>query len=424
MTGIAVHVRDLGKRYHIGGSRQIHDTAREWLTAAVKGPVKRVRAVLGGGGAHARTAEFWALRDVSFDVSEGEVLGVIGRNGAGKSTLLKILSRITDPTEGYAELRGRAGSLLEVGTGFHQELTGRENIFLNGSILGMGRREIDEKLDEIVSFSEIERFIDTPVKHYSSGMRVRLAFAVAAHLEPEILIIDEVLAVGDLAFQRKCLGKMDEVAGEGRTVLFVSHSMGAVRQLCARAIWLDEGRIRSSGDVAGVVDAYVRTQEVAGHGGAIRLPEDGSKPAEISQVRLLNDEGLPSENFDCDRPVTIELSYRIREEIPQLYGYLQIQHADGTPVLVSDSHDVGRNPLDRLSPGTYLARITLPRRTLAPGEYSIVPTLASPASVTTHTIDAPGALLSFTLSDNTSARGNRRQGYFSTLLRWEVEAQG
>src|SRR6476659_6410908 len=261
MSSIAVQAEGLGKRYHIGrlqkgGHRTLRDTVVEMCTA----PLRRVKRMVGGEAASASDSDeiFWALHDATFDIKQGEVVGLIGRNGAGKSTLLKILSRITEPTCGYADVTGRIGSLLEVGTGFHNELTGRENIFLNGIILGMKRTEIQRKFDEIVAFSEIEKFLDTPVKHYSSGMYVRLAFAVAAHLEPEILLVDEVLAVGDARFQKKCLNKMEDVGHGGRTVIFVSHNMSAVTRICQRAILLEEGRVVASGESHDIVSAYLR----------------------------------------------------------------------------------------------------------------------------------------------------------------------
>jgi lipopolysaccharide transport system ATP-binding protein len=247
---IAIRVKGLGKRYRLGGPRERYHTFRDAIVNSLKAPFNRLQ--------HTRTNDFfWALKNVSFNVGQGEVVGIIGRNGAGKSTLLKILSRITTPSEGFVELHGRVGSLLEVGTGFHPELTGRENIYLSGSILGMKHREIDAKLDEIVKFSEIEKFLDTPVKRFSSGMYVRLAFAVAAHLEPEILLVDEVLAVGDIAFQKKCLGKMGNIAKEGRTVLFVSHNMTAVQSLSKSAILFDQGHIIFKGNVNEVIEHYL-----------------------------------------------------------------------------------------------------------------------------------------------------------------------
>src|SRR6185503_16162252 len=239
-----IRAENLSKRYRIGGG---YTSLRDAFAATVRAPLRRLSS-----GKKGAESIVWALKDVSFEIAPGEVVGIIGRNGAGKSTLLKILSRITKPTAGWVSLNGRVGSLLEVGTGFHSELTGRENIYLNGAILGMSKREIDSKFDEIVAFAETEQFLDTPVKHYSSGMTVRLAFAVAAHLEPEIMIIDEVLAVGDVAFQKKCLGKMDEVARAGRTVLFVSHDLNAVNSLCERALLLHEGKIAISGPTADV----------------------------------------------------------------------------------------------------------------------------------------------------------------------------
>jgi lipopolysaccharide transport system ATP-binding protein len=258
MKEIAIRARGLAKVYTIGAPQPKYRTLRDTLTNALMAPARAAKSLSGNKRNGNRKEEaFWALKDVSFDIMRGEVVGVIGRNGAGKSTLLKVLSRITEPTAGFAEIHGTVGSLLEVGSGFHPELTGRENIYLNGAILGMRKAEIERKFDEIVAFSEIEKFLDTPVKYYSSGMYVRLAFAVAAHLEPGILIVDEVLAVGDFAFQRKCLGKMQSVAGFGRTVIFVSHNMGAVRTLCQRCIFLEEGKVLADGPSDQVVECYI-----------------------------------------------------------------------------------------------------------------------------------------------------------------------
>jgi ABC-type polysaccharide/polyol phosphate transport system ATPase subunit len=257
MSQTAIHVEGISKLYRLG-ERMRYTGLRHRLEDAVRAPYRWLRPRKGAKPKKG-PQEIWALRDVSFDVSVGEVVGLIGRNGAGKSTLLKILSRVAQPTEGSAEIYGRVGSLLEVGTGFHQELTGRENVFLNGAVLGMGKKEIMRKFDEIVAFAEVENFIDTPLKHYSSGMQVRLAFAVAAHIEPEILLVDEVLAVGDLAFQKKCLGKMGEVAQGGRTIIFVSHQMNQIRRLCSRTIWVDQGGIRMNGSSHEVLAAYEST---------------------------------------------------------------------------------------------------------------------------------------------------------------------
>jgi len=262
MSDVAIRVENLSKQYRIGGPQERYKTIRESLTQAARAPFRRLSAVLRGQSSVVSNETIWALKGVSFEVKRGEVVGVIGRNGAGKTTLLKILSRITEPTEGRVRLRGRVGSLLEVGTGFHPELTGRENIYLNGAILGMKREEIERKFDEMVAFAEIEKFIDTPVKHYSSGMYVRLAFAVAAHLEPEILLVDEVLAVGDAAFQKKCLGKMGDVANEGRTVILVSHNMAAILTMCTRSLLLRQGRLEKMADTATVVQQYQSTRDL------------------------------------------------------------------------------------------------------------------------------------------------------------------
>ena len=278
MSDTVITVDKLSKLYRIGTAAQRHDSLRELIMSAATAPLRRLRRL--GEASAADAGAFWALKDVSFEVKRGEVLGIIGRNGAGKSTLLKILSRIVEPTEGRVRMRGRVASLLEVGTGFHPELTGRENIYLNGAILGMKKAEIDRKFDEIVAFSEIEKFLDTPVKRYSSGMYVRLAFAVAAHLDPEILICDEVLAVGDAAFQKKCLGKMQEVSrGQGRTVLFVSHNMAAVQNLCRRCVCLSAGQIAAVGSSQDVIADYLgRSMPDRSDGEATLLNHPGRRP--------------------------------------------------------------------------------------------------------------------------------------------------
>lgn len=270
---------------------------------------------------------FWALKDISFHVEKGDVIGIIGRNGAGKSTLLKILSKITQPTEGRIEINGRVASLLEVGTGFHPELTGRENIYLNGTLLGMTRKEVTEKLGEIVAFSGVEKFIDTPVKHYSSGMHVRLAFSVAAHLEPEILIIDEVLAVGDAEFQKKCLGKMKDVAGEGRTVIFVSHDLAAVKKLCTRAILLEKGSIIFGGSTDEVIEKY--NQKSLEKGDFVNESLNKELDYDIKSVKILNSKGESCHNFDISEKIVIEIDFHIDLD-PQLYEfYLGVKRADG-----------------------------------------------------------------------------------------------
>jgi lipopolysaccharide transport system ATP-binding protein len=304
MSDFAIRVEGLGKRFRIARARRptmLREALMEGLRSA------------GGLLAGRRSAEesFWALRDVSFEVPRGQAVAIVGGNGAGKSTLLRILSRITEPTTGDAWIRGRVGSLLEVGTGFHAELTGRENTYLNGAILGMKRAEIDRKFDEIVAFAGVERFVDTPVKHYSSGMYLRLAFAVAAHLEPEILVVDEVLAVGDAAFQKKCLGKMGEVAREGRTVLFVSHNMPAVRGLCERAIWLRDGAVVDQGEAGAVVSRYLRHAVESTVQRAWPDMEDapGNDEFRLRAARVRPADGVPGDPIDVRTPALVEIEY-------------------------------------------------------------------------------------------------------------------
>src|ERR1700722_1428564 len=302
MSESVIHVEGLGKRYRVG-ERERYFALRDVLTRAFRAPFRK-------NGARRSTDYIWALKDVSLDVQQGEVVGLIGRNGAGKTTLLKLLSRITRPTTGFAEIRGRVGSLLEVGTGFHPELTGRENIYLSGAILGMRRPEIGQKFDEVVAFAEIDQFVGTPVKHYASRMYFRLAFAVAAHLEPEILLVDEVLAVGDAAFQKKCLGKMGDVAKQGRTIVFVSHNMTALRRMCTRAIWLEGGRALDSGDPGKVIDHYLQKNTVSTL--ETVWPDDATAPGN-ERVRLQSVRVIPETNgsdlITVHTPLKIEFTY-------------------------------------------------------------------------------------------------------------------
>ncbi len=302
----AIEVCGISKQYYIGGPQKIYDRLGEQVADYLISPFRRAGKLLRGQAAGAADLDetVWALRGVSFEVPRGEVVGIIGRNGAGKSTLLKILSQITEPTEGYADIYGRVGSLLEVGTGFHPELTGRENIFLNGAILGMKKREIERKFDEIITFAEIGKYIDTPVKHFSSGMYVRLAFAVAAHLEPEILLVDEVLAVGDVAFQKKCLGKMDDVAHQGRTVLFVSHNMGLLQALCQRGIFLDHGVVQADATITEAIEAYLKSLErVESSGLQDRTDRKGKGDVRLIDVQILNGRDEPATTLSTGRPV-------------------------------------------------------------------------------------------------------------------------
>jgi lipopolysaccharide transport system ATP-binding protein len=327
MSAPAIRVQGVGKQFRLGAARTSFPTLRDALAASTRRAGAMMFSPLRSFRERPRPETFWALRDVSFDVQPGEVVGIIGGNGAGKSTLLKILSRITEPTEGRVEIRGRVGSLLEVGTGFHPELSGRENTFLNGAILGMHRHEIARKFDEIVAFAEVERFIDMPVKHYSSGMYLRLAFAVAAHLEPEILIVDEVLAVGDAAFQKKCLGKMGDVARHGRTVLFVSHNMAAVRALCSKAVMLESGRVTVAGPVESCISHYAAARHHSLQPTWQRPPGESAGALTIESIAV---ELLGSRP---DHQLMVDLALVSRAQHKPAFLAVDIRDLGGTPVM-------------------------------------------------------------------------------------------
>ncbi|QDG51706.1 ABC transporter ATP-binding protein [Persicimonas caeni] len=375
MNDVAISVDQLSKRYRIGTRDEQQDTLIGALNSWLKAPLKnfrRIRRLSRFDGPQADDL-IWALREVSFEVARGEVLGVIGRNGAGKSTLLKVLSRITEPSSGRAVLNGRVASLLEVGTGFHSELTGRDNIFLNGTILGMSKAEISEKFDEIVAFSGVGKFIDTPVKRYSSGMRVRLAFSVAAHLEPEILLIDEVLAVGDIAFQKKCLGKMEEVASQGRTILFVSHDMGAVSDLCDRTVLLDEGELVCAGPTDEVISHYFATVDQQMNSDGSRCWSDlgtapGGEQLRLCQIALRDSTGRRTSTMSVQDPITIEFVYRVLEEVRGMRFVMKMRRATGELVLASTDH---LQRTETLSPGVYRGACQIPGKLLNRGRYYI-----------------------------------------------------
>lgn len=377
---IAVKVEGLSKVYRIGLKEQAHDNLTSTVIDFIRSPLRNYRKyrslyrfddVAAGDSTTAGVTPadiVWALRDVSFDIHNGEVVGFIGRNGAGKSTLLKILSRITPPTSGRAEMRGRVSSLLEVGTGFHRELTGRENVYLNGTILGMTKREVDRKFDEIVDFSGIERFLDTPVKRYSSGMSVRLAFSVAAHLEPEILIVDEVLAVGDAAFQQKCIDKMQDVGKQGRTILFVSHNMAAVNMLCSRALLIQDGRVTKSGPTDEVITAYTNSGSV--QPAAWEWPDPAKAPgAEVVRLRALrivSREGKVVGSVDIRDEIGIQMIYDVLKPGFQLLPHYMVYNEQG--VLVFNTQD--QNPTWRKrarDTGTYTSTAWIPGNFLSPG---------------------------------------------------------
>jgi lipopolysaccharide transport system ATP-binding protein len=418
-SDVAIRIDGLGKKYRIRHQRPERYTAlRDVITDKVRG-VFRPRAA---AGAPPTVEDFWAIKDISFEVKRGEVIGIIGRNGAGKSTLLKVISRITEPNEGRIELDGRVASMLEVGTGFHPELTGRENIFLNGAILGMRRAEIRRRFDEIVAFADVEKFLDTPVKRFSSGMYLRLAFAVAAHLETENLIVDEVLAVGDAEFQKKCLGKMTEVARGGRTVLFVSHNMGAIRRLTRRCILLDHGRMKLDAPVQEAIDLYL-TQAAEGVAAGVFVrdkPRPAARPLHVHRVTTRREPGGdPAHQFDCDEPIFICIEYSVTRRIPGLYGYLTLQRLDGTMVYEGDSTDASVNPLNNLATGTGLLTVEIPPRILGAGNYQIYLSFASDLDAAGPAIDIPGIVGEIRLDDPSTRLGNRRAGYLSLKLDWK-----
>jgi lipopolysaccharide transport system ATP-binding protein len=375
MSDVVISCSGLGKRYTLG-EQERYRALRDVITDAAAAPFRRVRSAFNGNSIRNPKSDIrnsiWALDDVSFEINQGEAVGIIGRNGAGKSTLLKILSRITKPTRGHVEIHGRVGSLLEVGTGFHPELTGRENIYLNGAILGMRKAEINRKFDEIVAFSEVEKFIDTPVKRYSSGMYVRLAFAVAAHMETEILVIDEVLAVGDVAFQRKCLGKMGDVAHSGRTVLFVSHNMQAVRTLCQKAVWLDRGRVVEVGPSAVVVENYLSqsssTDTLENLAQQIeQLPADPN--FRLNRVLLVQDE-LPTTTVLSGKPLDLIVEFSVLRESAGLHIYVQLLDREGT-LLLETINNGDSTELPIVPVGDYVSRLTFPAELFAERSYEL-----------------------------------------------------
>ena len=401
----AIVVEGLGKRYRIGQRRARYKALRDVLTEAAKRPFR----ALGGRSPEPPSEEIlWALRDVAFRVGHGEVVGVIGRNGAGKSTLLKILSRITDPTTGRIEIRGRVGSLLEVGTGFHLELSGRENIYLNGAILGMKRLEIDRKFDEIVAFAAVERFVDTPVKHYSSGMYLRLAFSVAAHLDPEVLLVDEVLAVGDAAFQRKCLEKMEDVGRHGRTVLFVSHNMPAITRLCPRTIMLEAGSVALDGPSHQVVARYLSSD--VGTMAEREWPDPADAPgdaiARLRAVRVRDRERRVTDTIDIRKPVGIEMEFEVLEPGSTFSASYDFFNEEGLLLFGSIETDAAWRGKPR-PPGRYITTAWVPGNLLAEGTVIVTAELLTTHPLTRHFEERQAVAFHVVDSmDGDSARGD------------------
>ena len=362
MSDIAICARGLSKQYKIGDPQKRYPTFRDHITDTIAAPFRSLRSTFRGSRNHPKKSKetIWALQDISFDIRQGEIVGVVGRNGAGKSTLLKVLARITEPTTGYADIRGRVGSLLEVGTGFHPELTGRENVYLNAAILGMRRAEIIRKFDEIVSFAEIDKFLDTPVKRYSTGMYMRLGFAVAANLEPEILVVDEVLAVGDAAFQKKCLGKMAGVAKEGRTVIFVSHNMAAVQSLCNRCVFIDGGRLQVAGSMEEGILMYHRSMASA--------TSDSDAASSDVAIKNLLVNGAVGTPVDASKPMRFDFELRARVSFSGFRMFLILENPQGITVLHSVINE--RKYREITGEGQYRVSVEVPGLYLTPGMYS------------------------------------------------------
>ena len=413
-SDVVIEADAIGKKYRLGRAAARHDSLREALVGIATAPVRNFRR-LQQNGAEAEADTFWALRDVSFQINRGDVVGVVGRNGAGKSTLLKVLSRITEPTTGRAIMRGSVGSLLEVGTGFHPDLTGRENVYLNGAILGMDRRYVDKMFDEIVDFAGVAQFVDTPVKRYSSGMYLRLAFAVAAHLEPDVLIVDEVLAVGDAAFQRKCLGKMQDVGRGGRTVLFVSHNMSAVASLCSRGIVMASGRVAFDGDVAGAVRAYLDQSAPSGErawalGDAARRHGYGEL-ARLTSLELLAD--AAALRFEED--LVLRIAFRSVVDREGLHVGVGIDDAMGMRIVTFNS-DVQGLTIDARAGEEYAAELRVPNPGLNPGRYTLSVAVGSGAQL----LDFLPAAATIEIADWTEegAMVKPQAGVVSLACRW------
>lgn len=366
MTSSIISARNLGKKYRIGSQQVGYKRLTESIMDMIATPIRNIRQL---GKPVPEDEVFWALRDINFDIYKGDVVGVIGENGSGKSTLLKLISQITTMTEGEIAITGRVGSLLEVGTGFHPELTGRENIYLNGTILGMSRHEINRKFDEIIDFAEIEQFLDTPVKRYSSGMYIRLAFAIAAHLETEILIVDEVLAVGDARFQKKSLGKMGNLANEGRTVIFVTHNMQMIKSLCTRSILLNKGRLVYDGDVETGIQKYLTTEDYLKKDGLIadEVQRIGNREALLRQVQILTEDDTPIKILSLNRQINILLTYEVQAHIKEAIVEIGITTSDGSRILTFFSHSGGLPEL-RLTQGSVKFKIKWISN-LLPGDY-------------------------------------------------------
>ena len=421
---IAIRVEGLGKKFQLG-QIQSYKTLRDSFVHAVAAHVEGAKRMLSGQGrAKApHSNDLWALKNVSFEIPHGEAVGIIGGNGAGKSTLLKILARITNPTEGTGVVRGRVGSLLEVGTGFHPELTGRENIYLNGAILGMPWTDIRKRFDDIVAFAEVERFVDTPVKHYSSGMYMRLAFSVAAHLEPDVLLVDEVLAVGDVAYQKKCLGRMNEVAGSGRTVLFVSHNMAQMQRLCSRVIWLSRGGLVADGPAEQVIAKYLQSCAEVGMAVQNYTPDNapGDESVRLQSVRICSPSGEAQSVFNMDEPIRVACDCRVLKPTENLHLLVYVYTNDGVLVFGSASWDhFGLEPPRMLQPGSYRYEMAIPPHLLNRGQFVVSLNAQIPGVRFVFKIDRGVAFEVTEIGGAGGAKSSDRAGLVRPLLPWHI----
>lgn len=430
---LVINVENISKRYRIGLKEEAHDSLGGAIVSAIKKPItnfKKYRSLYtfksddrnkNDGNGNFSNDIVWALRDISFQVKRGEILGIIGRNGAGKSTLLKILSRISDPTSGQIEIQGKVSSLLEVGTGFHPELTGRENIYLNAVILGMTKKEVDRKFKDIVNFSGIGKFIDTPVKRYSSGMRVRLAFSVSAHMDPEVLIIDEVLAVGDVEFQKKCMGKMKSVSQQGRTVLFVSHNLSAISQLCTRAIMLEKGKIKMIGSTSAVISSYMLSNI---DGNAVwnnNVSNNDNNELRINNVRVLSNDNQLNAVLDYDKSFKIEIGYDLNKDLKNLVIMCRLADMQGNILWTSWDIDAGANKDIKRKPGRYHSICSVPGKMLKPAKYLIS------VGAFINSVKQYGFyenVIAFDISTEGFKFNINRNGLLTPALDWEVQYDG
>ena len=422
----AIEFDNVGKQYRLGlvSTGTFSNDLARWWTMHIRhkeDPFLKIGET--NDRSHKGSSNYvWPLKDINFNVEQGDVVGIIGKNGAGKSTLLKLLSRVTAPSVGEIRARGRIASLLEVGTGFHPEMTGRENIYLNGAIMGMTKQEITRKLDEIVDFSGCERYIDTPVKRYSSGMTVRLGFAIAAHLEPEILVVDEVLAVGDAEFQKKAIGKMQDVSkGQGRTVLFVSHNMAAVRSLCKSGIVLSNGMVEYTGTAVDSINYYLNKTTKFDIGALWKREVINENSLfQLLKAGVYDEKGELKTSYECDEPIIIDLHVSVKEQVPNIYGWFGIMNAKTAEYIwVSDSNDIVMNKLQTLPVGEHTIRLTIPKRSIAPGDYLVTVNFQSDQNISGFTMDRNEEILKFEVHDYQTERGDKRTGYFSTLLDWQ-----